>query len=107
MTCATLATFQGFPYPTVLIIHRYRQILTQILAHLDPRSVDRVKCIFGWIAFAKRPLRKLEFLSAITFSSGDHEVAQLAPHYILGICKPFIEERQDTTLAFIHTSVKE
>ena len=85
----------------------YRKILIQILIHLDPRSVDRIKCIFGWIAFAKRPLRKLEFLSAISFSSGNPEVAYLVPHYILDTCGPLIEERRDTTLAFMHVSVKE
>ncbi len=30
----------------------------------------------GWIAFAKRPLKKLEFLSAVSFSSGDADVEQ-------------------------------
>lgn len=85
----------------------YRKILTQILIHLDPRSVDRIKCILGWIAFAKRPLKKLEFLSAVTFSSGEPEVSHLAPQYVLDICSPLIEERHNTTLSFIHVSVKE
>jgi len=85
----------------------YRKILTQILIHLDPRSVDRIKCILGWVAFSKRPLKKLEFLSAISFSAGNPEVAHLAPQYILDICGPLIEERRDSTLAFIHVSVKE
>jgi hypothetical protein len=85
----------------------YRRILTQILAHLDARSVERIKCILGWVAFSKRPLKKLEFLSAISFSSGDPNVTQLAPQYILDICEPLVEERVDATLAFIHVSVKE
>lgn len=85
----------------------YRKILTQVLIHLDPRSVNRVKCVLGWIAFAKRPLKRLEFLSAVTFSSGDPNVAHLAPQYILDICAPLIDERHDTTLTFIHVSVKE
>jgi hypothetical protein len=66
-----------------------------------------MKCILGWIAFAKRPLRKLEFLSAISFSSGNPEVVHLVPRYILDICGPLIEERRDATLTFIHVSVKE
>lgn len=77
------------------------------MIQLDSRSVDRVKCIFGWIAFTKRPLKRLEFLSAITFSSGDPSVTHVAPRYILDICGAFLEERPDTTLAFIHVSVKE
>src|SRR6266480_5158855 len=71
----------------------YQKILNQILVHLDFRSVDRIKCIFSWIAFARRPLRKLEFLSAISFSSGNPEVTHLAPQYILDRCSPLIEEK--------------
>ncbi|KAM6534445.1 hypothetical protein FALCPG4_004082 [Fusarium falciforme] len=88
-------------------IGHYHKILTQILIQLDPRSVDRVRCILGWVAFAKRPLQKLEFLSAITFSPGDPKVDILAPQYILDICGTLVEERRDSTLAFIHISVKE
>ena len=69
--------------------------------------MDRVRCILGWVAFAKRPLQKLEFLSAITFSSGDPGVDRLAPQYILDICGALVEERRESTLAFIHNSVKE
>lgn len=79
----------------------------QILTHLDARSESRIKCILGWIAFAKRPLKRLELLSAITFSSGEPDVAHLAPEYILDVCGPLIEERNETTLTFIHVSVKE
>ncbi|KAL2147650.1 hypothetical protein VTI28DRAFT_8104 [Corynascus sepedonium] len=84
----------------------YRRILTQILAHLDARSVERIKCILGWVAFSKRPLKKVEFLSAVSFSSGEHNITNLAPKYILDICEPLVEERRDSTLAFIHVSVK-
>jgi len=52
-------------------------------------------------------LKNLEFLSAISFSSGDPNVTQLAPQYILDICEPLVEERVDATLAFIHVSVKD
>ncbi|KAK3293870.1 uncharacterized protein B0H64DRAFT_398860 [Chaetomium fimeti] len=85
----------------------YRRILTQILAPLDHRSVERIKCIFGWVAFSKRPLKKLEFLSAVSFSPGDPSITHLAPQYILDICEPLVEERRDGTLAFIHVSVKD
>jgi hypothetical protein len=75
--------------------------------NLDQRSVDRIKCILGWVAFAKRPLREFEFLSAIAFSAGNPEVAHLAPKYTLYKCEPLIEKRRDSTLAFIHVSVIE
>lgn len=78
-----------------------------MLVQLDSRSVDHVKNILGWVAFARRPLRKLEFLSALSYSSGNPDVTNLAPRYILDICGSLVEERQDTTLAFIHISVKE
>ena len=85
----------------------YQRILTQILVQLDSRSVDRIRCVLGWIAFAKRPLKKVELLSAITFSTGDPQVSRLVPQYILDICGTLIEESRDTTVAFIHNSVKE
>ncbi|KAI1208367.1 uncharacterized protein F4807DRAFT_468623 [Annulohypoxylon truncatum] len=85
----------------------YRKILTQILVRLDAQSVHRVRSIFCWIAFARRPLKKIEFLSAISFSAGDPDITHLVPTYILDICGALIEERRDNTLAFIHISVKE
>lgn len=91
----------------MLMCQSYRKILIQILVQLDPRSVERIKCVFSWIAFAKRPLKRMEFLSALTFSVGNPEVTNLVPRYILEICGALVEERPDTTLAFIHISVKE
>ncbi|CEI70590.1 hypothetical protein FVEN_g920 [Fusarium venenatum] len=85
----------------------YQRILTQILAPLDHRSEDRIRCILGWIAFARRPLRKVELMSAITFSSGDHEIYDLIPAYAIDTVGTLIEERKDSTLSFIHNSVKE
>lgn len=78
-----------------------------MLSHLDDRSTDRVRCVLGWIAFAKRPLNRLELLSAIAFSSGSSDVSSPAPRYIFDLCSPLIEEKHDTTLTFIHGSVKE
>ncbi|KAI1388865.1 uncharacterized protein F4822DRAFT_429482 [Hypoxylon trugodes] len=85
----------------------YRKILTQVLVQLDQRSVERIRCIFGWIGFTRRPLKKMELLSALTFSRGDPNVTNLVPKYVLDICGTLVEERPDTTLAFIHISVKE
>lgn len=85
----------------------YRKIVSQIVAPLDSDSVDHIKCIFGWIAFAKRPLRVSELLSAVAFSDGDPDIDLPAPSYILDICGSLIEERSDGTISFIHVSVKE
>jgi hypothetical protein len=85
----------------------YQTILAQMIKGLDPRSIDRVTTILSWVSFAKRPLKKLELLSAVTFGQGNPSVDRLVPPYILEICGPLMEERRDTTLAFIHVSVKE
>ncbi|KAK8019095.1 NACHT domain-containing protein [Apiospora arundinis] len=85
----------------------YSKIVTQILVHLNRRSVDRLKCALGWIAFSKRPLKKMEFLSANAFSSNEEDVKHVAPQYMLDICTALIEERPDSRLGFIHVSVKE
>ncbi|KAH7170201.1 hypothetical protein EDB81DRAFT_908734 [Dactylonectria macrodidyma] len=51
----------------------YRNILTEMLS------------LLGWVAFAKRPLRQLEFLSALSYSSGNPDVTNLAPQYLMDI----------------------
>jgi hypothetical protein len=63
--------------------------------------------ILGWIAFAKRPLRKIEFQSALSFGAGDPTVDEPVPSYIFDMCAPLIEQRRDSSFAFIHVSVKE
>jgi hypothetical protein len=85
----------------------YENILTQITSHFDDRSVARMRSIFGWIAFAKRPLRKAEFRSALALSPGNPDVDELAPQYLFEKCSPLVEERPDSTFAFIHVSVRE
>lgn len=85
----------------------YRNILLQILAPLDSNSVEHLQCILGWISWARRPLRRSELLSAVAFSSGEPYVELPAPSYIMDICRSLIVERSDSTLTFIHTSVKE
>ncbi|KAF2680948.1 hypothetical protein K458DRAFT_444857 [Lentithecium fluviatile CBS 122367] len=85
----------------------YRNLLAQMLSRLDPRSVDRIRCTLSWIAYAKRPLKRLELLSALAFSSGNPHVSSPAPRYTLELCSPLVEERRDTTLSFVHASVKD
>lgn len=90
------------------IASSYHKLLMQTLAGKNEQSKRRVKCILSWIAFAKRPLKKLEFLSALSFTAGNSNIAKLLPRYIVeDTCSLLIEERKDTSLAFIHVSVKE
>ncbi|KAF2638470.1 hypothetical protein P280DRAFT_491867 [Massarina eburnea CBS 473.64] len=60
----------------------YQNILSRILVHLDARSTGRIKSVLGWVAFAKRPLRRLELLSALAFSSGSSDVTSPAPRFL-------------------------
>ena len=87
----------------------YGQILAQLMSHFDNRSVSRLQSIMGWIAFAKRPLRKAELRAALSFLPEEDSVhlQELAPTYLLDMCAPLVEERADTTFAFVHVSVKE
>lgn len=99
--------FQGQKEDHDLTCGSYGQIITQLITHLDERSVARAKLILSWIAFAKRPLKKAEFRSALAFSDGNTAVSELPPPYIFDICTPLVEERNDSSFAFIHISVKE
>lgn len=85
----------------------YGKILAQLTSHFDDRSVARMKSILGWVAFAKRPLRKAELRSALAFSTGNRMASELPPQYVFDMCVPLVEERCDSTFAFIHVSVKE
>ena len=74
---------------------------------MDNDSRERVKSIFRWIAFARRPLRKIEFLSALTFTRGNPVAATRVPDFFLEDCANLVEVRHDKTVCFIHRSVKE
>ena len=62
--------------------------------------------MFGWIAFAKRPLKNVELASALTFGLGNPE-SSLVPIHALDSCGALVEETPDSTFTFIHISVKE
>ncbi|KAJ8119825.1 hypothetical protein ONZ43_g3311 [Nemania bipapillata] len=89
------------------LVEFYERILTQMIAKFDERSVDRLRTIFGWIAFGQRPLRRAEFRSALSYSAGIASVQDLAPSYLFDMCAPLVEEQADSSLCFIHISVKE
>lgn len=85
----------------------YEQLLAQVLAGRDKRSVQRVRSILSWIAFAKRPLRSAELLSALAFDAEDEQVNEPAPAFVLKMCQPLIQEENDSSYSFLHVSVRE
>ncbi|KAL0475570.1 hypothetical protein QR685DRAFT_568337 [Neurospora intermedia] len=85
----------------------YDHILAQLTSRFDPRSVERLRSILGWIAFAKRPLTRAEMRSALAFSWGDHMVEEAVPRHIFEFGAPLLEEHPDTTFSFVHISLKE
>ncbi|KAE8552363.1 hypothetical protein EYB25_006257 [Talaromyces marneffei] len=85
----------------------YERVLVQIMSNFDSRSVARMRSIFGWIAFSERPLRKFELRSALSFCTGNPLADEPVPLYIFDMGMPLIEERSDSTLTFIHVSVKD
>lgn len=90
-----------------MIESSYRKILSTIVSHLNPTSTESVKCVLHWIGFSKTPLKKMEILSAVTFSEGVTEVDRLVPSFFLQDCSAVLEEKCDKTIGFIHVSVKE
>ncbi|KAL7897605.1 hypothetical protein HDV64DRAFT_285923 [Trichoderma sp. TUCIM 5745] len=85
----------------------FGRLLSQILAGLDERSVRRLGSVLSWIAFAKRPLRAPELLSALAFDTEDEQVTEPAPAYILDMCQPLIQLQIDSSYSFLHVSVRD
>jgi hypothetical protein len=77
-----------------------------MIAKLDTRSLGRIKSLFGWVAFARRPLTQVECRSAMAFSQGAMETQMMPPQYIFEMCMPLIQENKDNTFSFMHVSVK-
>ncbi|TRX91448.1 hypothetical protein FHL15_007672 [Xylaria flabelliformis] len=86
---------------------RYERVLTQTITRFDTRSIDRLRTIFGWIAFGRRPLRRAEFRSALSYCAGVTSVEELPPSHLFDMCSPLVEERPDSGFWFIHVSVRE
>ncbi|KAI0550524.1 NACHT domain protein [Xylaria curta] len=85
----------------------YERVLAQTITRFDTRSVERLRTIFGWIAFGRRPLRRAEFRSALSYCSGITLVEELPPAHLFDMCSPLVEERSDSGFWFIHVSVRE
>lgn len=82
-------------------------MLSRTISGFDEKSSSRFRSILGWIAFAQRPLRHSELLSALSFSSSEQDITHVVPSYILDACAPLVEKRTDSTYGFIHVSVRE
>ncbi|KKO99583.1 hypothetical protein THAR02_08317 [Trichoderma harzianum] len=85
----------------------YGRILSQIMANFDERSSQRIGAVLSWIAFAKRPLRLAELLSALAFDTKQEQVDELVPAYILDRCEPLIQKQADSSYSFVHVSVRD
>ncbi|EJT80251.1 hypothetical protein GGTG_00254 [Gaeumannomyces tritici R3-111a-1] len=92
---------------TDISLYSYAKILSDVLSRCDPRSARRLKGIFGWIAFARRPLQISELQSALLFDTANEVADRPVPNYVLEACGPLVERRKDSTIRFIHISVKE
>lgn len=87
----------------------YRRILLRLFNARGAETYRGILVILSWICFSRRPLHKLELLHGLAISPSDGPSgAQSVPvPQILDHCKPFIEERPDSTITFVHFSVKE
>ncbi|PKK46107.1 hypothetical protein CI102_10510 [Trichoderma harzianum] len=85
----------------------YGRMLSQIMANFDERSSQRISAVLSWIAFAKRPLRLAELLSALAFDTKQEQVDELVPAYILDRCEPLIQKQADSSYSFVHVSVRD
>lgn len=85
----------------------YHKIVSNILSHLSPASIESVRCVLQWIGFSTVPLKKMELLSAVTFTLGDEHADRLVPSFFLHDCFALLEEKPDKTIAYLHATVKE
>lgn len=87
----------------------YERILHRLCSSHGPKVYGGVPRMLSWICFSQRPLHKHELLHGLAVLPADAgSDAQGVPlAQILDHCKPFIEERSDSTIALVHFSVKE
>ncbi|KAF2728956.1 ankyrin [Polyplosphaeria fusca] len=87
----------------------YHQILERLCSTPGAGKYGGVLAILGWICFARRPLHKVEILHGLAMHPVEGSSAPLSVPIpqILDHCKPFIEERPDSTIVFVHFSISE
>ncbi len=87
----------------------YERIFNRLCSIASPNNYGGVPRMISWICLAQRPLFKHELLNGLAISSTDPDstVQYIPLAQILDHCKPFIEERPDSTVVLAHFSVKE
>jgi hypothetical protein len=87
----------------------YERIYLRICNIRGPQAYGGVPRMLGWICHARRPLHIDELLHGIAVSPTEAgvPVRSVPIAAILDHCKPFVEQRPDSTLALIHFSVNE
>jgi hypothetical protein len=87
----------------------YSRIFTRLCNVRGPHNYGGVPRMISWISFTIRPLHKHELLNGLAESSSaaSNHVQSIPIAEILDHCKPFIEERPDSTITLVHFSVKE
>jgi hypothetical protein len=87
----------------------YERILHRLCCSRGPQIYGGVPRMLSWICYSQRPLHKHELLHGLALLPNDagSDALGIPLAQILDHCKPFIEERPDATIVFVHFSVKE
>jgi hypothetical protein len=87
----------------------YERILRRLLNARGVEAYGGVPNILSWICFSRRPLHESELLHGLATPPSDaaSDTLRIPVAQILRHCKPLIEERPDSTITFVHFSVKE
>lgn len=87
----------------------YKNILRRLRSSCNKKIYERVTQVFSRICFAQRPLQTPELLRGLAAEPGNAlpDSQDTVTPQILDHCKPLIEVRSDSTVHFIHFTVKE
>lgn len=87
----------------------YVAIMKRLEEISDERAKCRIRTIFNWLAFCRRPLYASELCDALVFEERNQSLNKrtVLSKGVLELCKPLIEEHSDSTVAFVHFSVQE
>ena len=87
----------------------YIAIMRRLEEATDDRDRRRVRSIFNWLSFSRRPLKVWELCDTLVFDEPGQHLDQntVLGKDVINICKPLIEEHADGAVAFVHFSAKE
>ncbi|KIW10370.1 hypothetical protein PV08_11332 [Exophiala spinifera] len=87
----------------------YASILNRIQKACNEEQKNRLKHIFGWLAFSYRPLKVHELCDLVVFQKKhvllDDNTKLRAS--VLEMCKPLLEEHGDHSVTLVHFSTRE